>query len=81
MAAYMIRHAKGQQGDILIEDDDLAVNFTSGWVVFTDDHPTLETAVVLAIPTEHVAAIQRVDHDDDGNTTTDPTSDGPAPQE
>lgn len=79
MAAYMIRHAKGQQGDILIEDDDLAVNFTSGWVVFTDDHPTLETAVVLAIPTEHVAAIQRIDPDDDGQEPDDTTVKGPVP--
>ena len=59
MPGYLIRHTKGQHGDVLIEDDGLAVSFTEGWACFTDQ----AGALAFAIPAAQVASIQRVDDD------------------
>lgn len=56
MPAYLIRHAKAQQGDVLVEDPALALTIRDGWAILTDRH-----GICVAIPTEHVAGIQRVD--------------------
>ncbi|MFP8944711.1 hypothetical protein ACLIYM_25210 [Streptomyces fenghuangensis] len=62
MPGYLIRHARGQREDVLIEDPGLHVTFIRGWVVFTEGEPHTEGGtVVLAIPTEQVASVQRVD--------------------
>lgn len=66
MPAYLVTHAKGQRGDMLIQDDALALALTDQWARFSDLH-----GIVLAIPIEHVASIQRVDEEQDP---------GPAPQ-
>ena len=79
MPAYLVQHRGGQRGDMLVEDDKLAVHLTNGWIVFTDDDGP--EAVVLALPADQVASIQRIDPDDAGNTTSDTTAEGPAPQE
>lgn len=61
MPAFLIRHTKGQHGDILVEDDGLDVRFTDAWVLFAEADGTL----ALAVPTAHVASIQRVDDPED----------------
>ncbi|KOU30215.1 hypothetical protein ADK53_28785 [Streptomyces sp. WM6373] len=61
MPRYLISHVSNQRGDILVEDEDLAVHFTSDWVVLTDGHPTQGAAVVLALPAAQVASITRID--------------------
>jgi hypothetical protein len=54
--AYLVAHTKNQRGDMLIEDETLTLEVTSQWAIFTDQH-----GIVLALPAEHVASIQRVD--------------------
>ena len=61
MPAFLIRHAKGQQGDILIEDDGLTVQFTEAWALFHEADGTL----ALAVPTGHIASVQRVGDSED----------------
>ncbi|MER5461661.1 hypothetical protein ABT010_13425 [Streptomyces sp. NPDC002668] len=56
MPAYLVTHAKSQHGDIRIEDDTLTLKVTTQWAIFTDGQ-----GVALALPTEQVASIQRVD--------------------
>lgn len=57
MPAYVIRHAKGQHGDIYMDDDPaLTMEFNEGWAIFTD-----ADGVALIIPAGQVASIQRVD--------------------
>lgn len=68
MPAYLITHAKGQRGDILIEDPTLTLNIRDGWAILTDTN-----GIALAIPADHVATIQRVDEPPEPN-------DGPAPE-
>lgn len=59
MAAYLIRHKGGQRGDMLIEDDTLALTFSGSWAIFSDaDGPT------FAVSTEQAASIERVDPND-----------------
>lgn len=61
MPAFLIRHTKGQHGDILIEADGLDVRFTEGWATFVGP----DGALALAVPTTHIASIQRVDDPED----------------
>lgn len=56
MPAYLVTHAKSQRGDMLVEDPALKLEIRDGWAVLTDGQ-----GIALAIPTEHVASIQRVD--------------------
>ena len=56
MPAYLISHAAGQRGDMLVEDDALTLEIRDGWAILTD-----QAGIAVAIPTEHVASIQRVD--------------------
>ena len=79
MPAYLIQHRGGQRGDMLISDANLAVHFTNDWIVFTDDDGP--EAIVLALPADQVAAIQRIDPDEIGQKQDDTTAKGPAPQE
>lgn len=58
MPAYLVAHAKNQRGDMLIQDADLTLDIRDGWAVFTDGQ-----GIAYAVPTEHVASIQRVDQD------------------
>lgn len=67
MPAYLIRHRGGQRGDILINEDDLALDLTNGWATFTS-----AGTPALAIPADQVAYIQRIDPDDAGNTDDKP---------
>ena len=68
MPAYLIQHAVGQRGDMLIEDPALTLEIRDGWAILTDDH-----GIAVALPTEHVACITRVDEEQQ------PTSQEPAP--
>lgn len=70
MAAYLIRHRSGQHGDIHIEDDGLTVDVTPGWAAFRD----ATGDIALAIPTDQVASIQRID------PPRKTTEDRPAPE-
>lgn len=67
MSAYLIRHRNGQRGDILIDEDDLTLDLRDGWAVFTSAGTT-----ALAVPSDQVATIQRIDPDDTGNTDDKP---------
>ncbi|MET9728424.1 hypothetical protein [Streptomyces zaomyceticus] len=59
MPAYLIQHpAEQRREDMLIEDEELTLAFTSGWAVFTDGK-----GVCLAIPAGQGAHIQRMDSD------------------
>jgi hypothetical protein len=60
MPAYLITHAKNQRGDMLVEDTDLTLEIRDGWAILTDGQ-----GIALALPTEQVASIQRVDEDQD----------------
>lgn len=59
MPGYLIRHAKGPHGDIHIEDPGLTVKLRAGWLYIHDTHDQL----VLAVPAEQIASVQRVDED------------------
>jgi hypothetical protein len=58
--AYLISHSAGQRGDVLVEDPALTLQIRDGWAILTD-----EQGIALALPTEHVACIQRVDEPQD----------------
>lgn len=60
MPSYLITHAKDGAGDTLIEDPHLILALTERWARFND-----QTGTVLAIPTEHIARIERVDEPQD----------------
>ncbi|MFF7023045.1 hypothetical protein ACFY97_18830 [Streptomyces klenkii] len=60
MPAYLIRHAKGQQGDMLIEDDNLTLDIRRGWAILADNQ-----GIVAALPAEHIACITRIDESPD----------------
>lgn len=77
MPSFLISHAKGQQGDLLIEDDGLSVTFPNGWVAFTEATGTL----ALALPAEQVASIQRIDDQGDAQATIEGTHHESAPKE
>lgn len=72
MPAYLISHRSGQHGDIHIEDDALTVDVILGWATFRD----AAGGIALAIPSDQVASIQRIDADAQGQEN----SDGPAPE-
>lgn len=71
MPAYRITHAENKRGDMLIEDPALRLAFEAGWVVFRDKISFEQGSVVLALPAEQVASVQRVD---------EPQEHEPAPQ-
>ncbi|MFB7647139.1 hypothetical protein ACFC0S_16805 [Streptomyces sp. NPDC056084] len=56
MPAFLIRHRQGQQGDVLIQDDTLTLTLDGGWAILHDEHD-----LVLAVPKDQVASIQRID--------------------
>ncbi|WP_282790922.1 hypothetical protein [Streptomyces sp. CC224B] len=58
MPAYLIVHAERRREDMLVEDPALTLQIRDGWAVITDTH-----GIALALPTEHVACIQRVDEE------------------
>lgn len=58
MPRYLIAHAKNQRGDMLVEDPDLTLEIRDGWAILTDGQ-----GIALALPTEQVASIQRVDEE------------------
>ena len=58
MPRYLIAHAKGQRGDMLVEDPELTLEIRDGWAILTDGQ-----GIALALPTEQVASIQRVDEE------------------
>lgn len=57
MPRYLIAHPRDQHADdILVEGDDLTLEFTAGWAVLSDTDGTC-----YAIPCGHGASIQRID--------------------
>ncbi|WP_330172961.1 hypothetical protein OG875_04780 [Streptomyces sp. NBC_01498] len=61
MPAYLITHAESRRGDMLIEDPNLTLTLEHGWAGFRDKLSLEQGSVVLAIPAEQTASIQRVD--------------------
>ena len=61
MPAYLVIHAESRRDDTLIEDDNLTVEFTDGWVLFKDRDLIKDNRVAVAIPAMQVARIQRID--------------------
>jgi hypothetical protein len=59
--AYLIVHAERRGDDTVIEDPDLTVEFTDGWVLFKDRDLIKPNRVVLAIPASQVQRVERVD--------------------
>ncbi|MGW0780328.1 hypothetical protein [Streptomyces sp. NPDC002913] len=74
MPAYLIVHAERRGDDTVIEDPDLTVEFTDGWVLFKDRDLVQPNRVVLAIPAAQIQRVQRVDED------RNPSHQEPAPQ-
>lgn len=60
MPAYLVVHAAGRREDMLVEDPALTLDIRDGWAILAD-----EAGIALALPTEHVACIQRVDEPQD----------------
>ncbi|MYR29868.1 MULTISPECIES: hypothetical protein [unclassified Streptomyces] len=60
MPTYLITPAENGGGDVLIEDDALVLTLTERWARFSD-----ADGIVLALPVEQIASIQRVDEDED----------------
>ena len=58
MPRYLIAHAKNQRGDMLVEDPELTLEIRDGWAILTDGQ-----GIALALPTEQVDSIQRVDEE------------------
>lgn len=65
MPRYLIVHAERRGDDTVIEDPDLTVDFTDGWVLFKDRDLIQPNRVVLAIPAVQVARVERVDEPQD----------------
>jgi hypothetical protein len=61
MPAYLVVHVERRGDDTVIEDPELTVEFTDGWVLFLDRHLIKPNRVVLAIPAVQVARVERVD--------------------
>ncbi|MFF2100975.1 hypothetical protein [Streptomyces sp. NPDC058202] len=74
MPAYLVVHAERRGDDTVIEDPDLTVEFTDGWVLFKDRDIIKPNRVVLAIPAVQVLRVERVDEEQD------PGDQEPAPQ-
>lgn len=60
MPAYLVQHAAGQRGDMLVEDPTLTLDIRDGWAILAD-----QSGIAVALPTEHVACITRVDEPQD----------------
>ncbi|WP_435246347.1 hypothetical protein [Streptomyces sp. NRRL F-5630] len=59
MPAYLITPAENRGGgDVLIEDDALVLTLTERWARFSD-----ADGIVLALPVEQIASVQRVDEE------------------
>ncbi|KPC94969.1 hypothetical protein ADL27_11615 [Streptomyces sp. NRRL F-6602] len=56
MPAYLITPAENRGGEMLIEDDALVLTLTEQWARWSD-----ADGIVLALPVEQIASIQRVD--------------------
>lgn len=56
MPAYVIRYLSPGRGDILVEDPTLTIDLNDGWCRIHD-----RDGLALAVPAEHIAAVQRVD--------------------
>lgn len=65
MPAYMVIHPERRGDDQVIEDPNLVVEFTDGWVLFVDRDATEKNRVAIAIPAGQVARIERVDEQQD----------------
>lgn len=74
MPAYLIVHAERRGDDTVVEDPNLTVEFTDGWVLFKDRDLIKPDRVALAIPAAQVLRVERVDEDQS------PTRQEPAPQ-
>lgn len=74
MPAYLVVHAERRGDDTVIEDPNLTVEFTDGWVLFKDRDLIKPNRVALAIPAAQVLRVERVDEEE----TPDQTQ--PAPQ-
>lgn len=61
MPAYLVVHTERRGDDQLIEDPNLTVEFTSGWVLFKDRDLMKDNRVAIAIPATQVARVERVD--------------------
>lgn len=61
MPAYLIVHNERRGDDQVIEDPNLTVEFTDGWVLFKDRDLIASNRVALAIPAAQVARVERVD--------------------
>jgi hypothetical protein len=59
--AYLVVHTERHGDDTLIEDDNLTVEFTDGWVLFKDRDLIQPNRVAIAFPATHVARVQRID--------------------
>lgn len=60
MTTYLIRHPGSPRDDILVEGNDLTLDFTGGWAIFTDP-----AGVHLAVSARHAGTIERVDPEQD----------------
>jgi hypothetical protein len=74
VGAYLVVHAERRGDDTVIEDDQLEVEFTNGWVLFKDRGPTEGNRVAIAFPAAQVLRVERVDE------PKDPADQEPAPQ-
>lgn len=74
MPAYLIVHAERRGDDTVIEDPNLTIEFTDGWVLFKDRDLIKPDRVALAIPAAQVRRVERVDEDQT------PAHQEPAPQ-
>lgn len=61
MPAYLVVHTERRGDDQLIEDPNLTVEFTSGWVLFKDRDLIKDNRVAIAIPAAQVRRVERVD--------------------
>lgn len=61
MPAYLVVHTERRGDDQLIEDPNLTVEFTSGWVLFKDRDLVKDNRIAIAIPAAQVARVERVD--------------------
>ena len=64
MPAFLVSHAAGQRGDMLVEDPTLTLDIRDGWAILAD-----QVGIVIALPAEHVACITRVDEPQDQEPT------------
>lgn len=65
MPRYLIVHAERRGEDTVIEDPQLTVDFTDGWVLFKDRDLIKPNRVVLAIPAAQIQRVERIDEPQD----------------